>query len=387
VNKKQKILVYEPNEDGHFPFYLELVVKALKRADYEVIVVTDQDSPVVLPDDVMRVSTVRGVCPGTESVELAKKFDVQHLFYSCLEHIFWSKSTRKIMMPPMNIRVHGIMIKAGQLFNRNIFRLRDVKYRRTQRLIKWIDELQRREQLGSVFVIDERTTRHPEQVPFPTIFLNDPFRPFVKHTKQEARKLLELPQDRTIYVHLGSDERRKGLLDTLKVMDGMDTHPPLLVRAGKLKKHTSKHKTLIDRLVASNKLLCLNEWITEETFDLLMQASDYVLLPYRTFPDSSGILSRAIGHQIPVIASDYGLIGERVNKYGCGYVYPNRDMKALGRLLGECSTLDRPLNFLFPVSNYAPESFVNRMVNAFAAYVRSRNEQSESGLLQSSDNS
>ena len=367
MNIKQTILVYEPNEDGHFPFYLELVVKALKRADYEVIVVTDQDSPVVLPDDVMRVSTVRGVCPGTESVELAKKFDVQHIFYPCLEHIFWSQNTRKIIMPPENIKVSGIMIKAGQLFDRNFFRLCTVKYRRTQRLIKWIQELQRREQLGSVFVIDERTTRLPERVPFPTIFLNDPFRPFVKHTKQEARKLLGLPLDRTIYVHLGSDERRKGLLDTLKVMDEMDTHPPLLIRAGKLKKHTSKHKTLIDRLVASKKLLCLNEWITEETFDLVMQAADYVLLPYQSFPDSSGILSRAIGHQIPVIASDYGLIGERVNKYGCGYIYPNRDMKALGRLLMECAASGKQPHFTFPTERHTPENFVSGIADTFSA--------------------
>ncbi|MEI8205634.1 MAG: glycosyltransferase [Kiritimatiellales bacterium] len=373
MNKKQKILVYEPSEEGHFPFYLELVVDALRRADCEVIVVTDQDSPVVLPADVMRVSTVRRVCPSTESVELAKKFDVQHLFYPCLEHIFWSQSTRKIMTPPENIKVHGIIIGVGQLFNHDLFRMLDVRYRRTKRLVKWIREVQQRGQLGNVFVIDERTIKNPERVPFPTIFLADPFRPFVKHTKQEARQKLALPLDRTIYVHLGSDERRKGLLDVMRLMDRIEQRPPLLVRGGKMKKHTFRHKKLIERLIRQRKFVHFNEWISEEKFDLLMDAADYVLLSYHSHNGSSGVLSRAIGHCTPVIASDYEVIGERVKKYNCGFVYPDRDMKALGRLLAECAAFEKPPHFSFPTEDYMPESFINGIIENFTARIQTPN--------------
>ncbi len=367
MGEKQKILVYEPSEEGHFPFYLELVVNALKSADYEIIVVTDQDSPVVLPDDVMRVSTVRRVCPSTESVELAKKFDVQHLFYPCLEHIFWSQSTRKIMMPPENIKVHGIIIGVGQLFNRDIFRIRDVKYRRTQRLVKWINDLQRSGQLGNVFVIDERTIKNPERVPFPTVFLADPFRPFVKYTKQEARQLLGLPQDRIIYAHLGSDERRKGLLDVMRLIDRIEQRPPLLVRGGKMKKHTFRHEKLMERLVRQQKFVHYDDWVSEEKFDLLIDAADYVLLSYHSHNGSSGVLSRAIGHCTPVIASDYEVIGERVRKYNCGFVYPDRDMKALGRLLAECATPEKTTFFSFPAQHFAAERFVSGIVSRFLA--------------------
>ena len=365
MNTKPKILVYEPSEEGHFPFYLELVVHALTLAQYEVIVVTDQDSPVVLPDTVRRVTTVRRACPSMESVELAIQFDVQHLFYPCLEHIFWSKSTRKIMMPPKTMKVHGIIIGVGQLFNRDVLRLFNVKYRRTQRLVKWIQALQHREQLGSVFVIDERTTQHPEQVPFPTIFLNDPFRPFVKHTKQEARKLLGLPLDRTIYVHLGSDERRKGLLDVMRLMDRIEHNPPLLVRGGKMKKHTFRHKALLRRLTLQEKLICIDDWVSEEQFDWLIDAADYVLLPYHSHNGSSGVLSRAIGHRTPVIASDYEVIGERVKNYNCGLVYPDRDMKALGEHLKKCADLETQPPFSYPVENYMPARFISAITLAF----------------------
>jgi glycosyltransferase involved in cell wall biosynthesis len=292
---------------------------------------------------------------------------VDHLFFSCLETFFWGNNPGNIRTLPKNIQLHGIWIGVSQIFNHSPFRHFNKRYRRTRRLIKALDDLQAQQQLGHIFVINERIQESPSCLPFPTALLCDPWRPFIPHTKQDARARLSLPQDRRILLHIGTDERRKGLLDTLKVMDGIDTHPPLLVRAGKLKKHTSKHKTLIDRLVASKKLLCLNEWITEDKFDLLMQAADYVLLPYRSFPDSSGILSRAIGHQIPVIASDYGLVAERVKKYGCGFVYPDRNMEALGKLLTECAVFGKQPHFTFPTERHTPEIFVSGIADTFSA--------------------
>jgi glycosyltransferase involved in cell wall biosynthesis len=363
--EQKKILVYEPSREGHFPFYLELVIKGLRKANHEILVATDVDCPIPFPEGVRRISTTRGVDPCEESILLAVQHQVDHLFFPCLETFFWGRNPGNIRTLSRNVTLHGIWIGVSQIFNRSPFRFFNKKYQRTGRLIKGLEYLQSQHQLGHIFVINERIQENSDRLSFPTALLCDPWRPFIPQTKQNARTRLSLPQDRRIFLHIGTDERRKGLLDALKVMDGIDANPPLLVRAGKLKKHTSKHKALIDRLVASKKLLCLNEWIAEETFDLLMQAADYVLLPYRTFPDSSGILSRAIGHQVPVIASDYGLIGERVKKYGCGLVCPDRDMKALGRLLAECASHKAPPSFSFPVEEYTPESFVSGIAEKF----------------------
>ncbi len=365
--KREKILVYEPSSEGHFPFYLELVIEGLRKANHEILVATDVDSPIPFPEGVQRISTTRGVDPCEESISLAIQHQVGHLFFPCLETFFWGGNPGNIKALPRNVTLHGIWIGVSQIFNRSPLRFFNKKYQRTCRLIKGLEYLQSQHQLGHIFVINERIQKNPDRLSFPTALLCDPWRPFISQTKQNARTRLSLPQDRRIFLHIGTDERRKGLLDALKVMDGIDANLPLLVRAGKLKKHTSKHKALIDRLVASKKLLWLNEWITEEIFDLLMQAADYVLLPYRAFPDSSGILSRAIGHQSPVIASDYGLIGERVKKYGCGLVYPDRDIKALRALLEKCGEFKTQPHFSFPAENFAPESFVSGVAEKFLA--------------------
>jgi glycosyltransferase involved in cell wall biosynthesis len=363
--KQKKTLVYEPSSEGHFLFYLELVITGLRKADHEILIATDVDSPVQLPEGVQRISTTRGVDPCEESISLAIQHQVDHLFFPCLETFFWGGNPENIRALPQDVTLHGIWIGVSQVFNRSPLRFFKKRYKRTRRLIKGLEYLQSQHQLGHVFVINERIQKNPGCLSFPTVLLCDPWRPFIPQTKHDARTRLSLPQDRRIFLHIGTDERRKGLLDVFRAMDRINTNPPLLIRAGRLKKHTSKNKALIDRLVSSGKLLCLNEWISEETFDLLMQAADYVLLPYRSFPDSSGILSRAIGHQVPVVASDYGLIGERVKKYGCGLVYPHRDIKALERLLAECAASEKQPDFLFPTENFAPESFVSEITEIF----------------------
>jgi glycosyltransferase involved in cell wall biosynthesis len=170
-------------------------------------------------------------------------------------------------------------------------------------------------------------------------------------------------------VHLGSDERRKGLLDVMRLMDRIEHNPPLLVRGGKMKKHTFRHKALLKRLARQEKLICIDDWVSEEQFDWLIDAADYVLLPYHSHNGSSGVLSRAIGHRTPVIASDYEVIGERVKNYNCGFVYPDRDMKALGRLLAECVTFEKQPHFSFPTENYTPESFIRGIIEKFASPV------------------
>ena len=130
----------------------------------------------------------------------------------------------------------------------------------------------------------------------------------------------------------------------------------------------------MERLIAQQKFVPYDDWVSEEKFDLLIDAADYVLLSYHSHNGSSGVLSRAIGHCTPVIASDYEVIGERVKKYNCGFVYPDRDMKALGRLLAECAASEKQPHFSFPTENYTPKGFVHGISENFAARVQAPSE-------------
>jgi glycosyltransferase involved in cell wall biosynthesis len=75
-----------------------------------------------------------------------------------------------------------------------------------------------------------------------------------------------------------------------------------------------------------------------EVEDVLADAS-VVVLPYRRRVDASGILALAVGHGLPIVASDVGSLGETVEEFGAGEVVPPEDVEALAaaciRLLGD----------------------------------------------------
>jgi len=76
----------------------------------------------------------------------------------------------------------------------------------------------------------------------------------------------------------------------------------------------------------------------DEVEDVFADAS-VVVLPYRRRVDASGVLALAIGHGLPIVASDVGSLGETVAEFGAGEVVPPEDVEALAaacvRLLGD----------------------------------------------------
>jgi glycosyltransferase involved in cell wall biosynthesis len=369
---EHSILVYEPSFEGHFPFFLELVVRALIQAGWMVTVATDVASPVCIPENVVRVHTDRRANSSIELFQLANKLGVNNLFICCFDHIlFPRKGHRFIGLDDPSVRVHGIWLRASDVFKTGIFEYISQKsVRRSRLLIRRLKKLFDKKMLGEIFVLDERLSEQQVAVGFPTVLLPDPWCSAPVETRIEARTKLGLPQDRVVFLHIGTDEKRKGLLDVLKLIQNFPAPGPLIVRTGELKPgNTGKHTNLIQELTAEDRLFCEDLDISEEEFDLYLRAADYVLLPYRSHGDSSGILSRAIGVGTPVIASDFGLIGKRVKELKLGILYQNNNMRDLRRAMLKAIQTP-PSNF--PVADasaaFSPERFVETIREKFTHY-------------------
>jgi glycosyltransferase involved in cell wall biosynthesis len=76
----------------------------------------------------------------------------------------------------------------------------------------------------------------------------------------------------------------------------------------------------------------------DEVEEVLADAT-VVVLPYRERVDASGVLALAVGHGLPIVATDVGSLGETVAEFGAGEVVPPEDVEALAaacvRLLGD----------------------------------------------------
>jgi glycosyltransferase involved in cell wall biosynthesis len=153
--------------------------------------------------------------------------------------------------------------------------------------------------------------------------------------------LAGLEPDRRRLVIFGSLDEKKGIsvvLDALQALApstqrrlalilggpvGGYRRDELLARIGRLDAQTDLRVRLEDR------------FIPEEDVQPLLEACDLVLLTYQRHVGSSGVLIRAAAAGVPVLATDYGVVGEQVRRHRLGITVDATRSESIREVLEE----------------------------------------------------
>ncbi len=340
----RRVLILEPDLDGHHAFWLALIIEAHVRAGWAVEVLTAPD-----PEPLRAQARLRGWDPAglrlhaLEATGDGRKLDqaravaaatgAGRIFVMFLDR-FWvpflvrAEAWTKDSGP----RLAGIWFHPHALDTRwrpaPPFGKRWTLRGRIHRFVR--SRLAGRLFEAVYFLLDEPAGRWRRLVPeTPAYVLPDPFERRPRLDAAAARTALGLPSDRTIFLHLGSPERRKGLVETLAALDALVAdgrlpagRPPMLLRVGRNDRLIASERGRLQRLVASGWVRTVEEFVPAEQLMEYFAASDWVLLPYRKFRYSSGILANAVGSGRPLLAADQGHVGRVVAEAGLGRVYP-----------------------------------------------------------------
>lgn len=171
-------------------------------------------------------------------------------------------------------------------------------------------------------------------------FLPDPWSGDFSREAVSARVQLQIPGDRLVFLHYGLGARRKGLH---LAVEAMNRHPESkwhLLCAGKLK----TDRRLMHRMMSlenTGKATILDRYVSDNEQQLCFCASDAVLLPYISHFGSSGVLSLAAAAGKLVIASDGGLLGQRVRDHGLGLCFSSGNITALSHAMAQVEAMSR----------------------------------------------
>jgi glycosyltransferase involved in cell wall biosynthesis len=81
------------------------------------------------------------------------------------------------------------------------------------------------------------------------------------------------------------------------------------------------------------RVLFDNSYISSDDKHAFYGKADLVALPYTEFGSSSGALSDAYAHGVPVVVSDVGVLGDAVRAERTGWVVPRNDHEALAQAI------------------------------------------------------
>ena len=153
-----------------------------------------------------------------------------------------------------------------------------------------------------------------------------------KIDKNFCRMKLGINENESVFLFYGSLRKSKGLDVLIKAMKGIKA---LLIIAGApfYGETFDEYRTLIDE--NNVKTMEFIEY-TEDSFrDILFQASDYMILPYKEFYSQSGVFMQSIQYHLPVIATDVSAFKEYIDKYKIGYICKPNDIDSLHNVLVE----------------------------------------------------
>jgi glycosyltransferase involved in cell wall biosynthesis len=170
----------------------------------------------------------------------------------------------------------------------------------------------------------------------------------------EARKKLNLSQDRQIILFFGGIRPNKGLdvlLKALEIVKARNERVLLVIAGGLLGRFSfDSYSDMIKKAKLSEHVQTFIRFIPEEEVDYFFAASNLVVLPYLKFEAQSGVLLRAYAHKKPVVVSNVGAMGELVSSDNTGLaVEPGAEEPLATAVINALDDLDK-----FQ-SRYSPE--------------------------------
>lgn len=153
---------------------------------------------------------------------------------------------------------------------------------------------------------------------------------YKKLDKNYCKQQLKIADDLPVLLFYGSIRDSKGLDVLIKALKGVSCR--LLIAGTPFYGETFDfYRALIDE----NEIVTTEfiEFTDDDFRDILFQACDYVVLPYKEFYSQSGVFMQAIQYHKPIIATNVSSFSEFVNRYKIGYIAEPDNVDDLRRVI------------------------------------------------------
>lgn len=192
-----------------------------------------------------------------------------------------------------------------------------------------------------------------------------------RHWIEKLGTFKEKNKSRFPFFYFGTAQYRRGYDTLLKLAEesgGCFIHCGLRDDDAKFSYDTDE---LISSLKKEDRFFETNEYIEDPVcIEYFFRSVSHLILPYRDFFGSSGVMLQALEYGIPVLAPDTGIIGYRIKKYNLGITYSDSDINSLTTQLNRFKEMN-PKSFENDIKTYMNFQSVEQLravlVNSFVS--------------------
>ena len=196
-----------------------------------------------------------------------------------------------------------------------------------------------------------------------------------RHWIEKLKAFKEKNKGRFSFFYFGTAQTRRGYDILLKLAEetgGCFIHCGLRDNHAKFSYDTDQ---LISSLKKEDRFFETNEYIDDPfCIEYFFRSVTHLVLPYRKFFGSSGVMLQALEYGIPILAPDSGVMGYRIQKYNLGMTYTDSDMNSLTAQLEKFKSL-HPKCFENDIKAYmnlqSIEKLKNVLVHSFVSSSKS----------------
>ena len=337
------VLLYEPRTEGHHPAFLKYVTEDLLADGYQLTLAIDlrpepferiraEMTDLLKQVSVIAVDNTSGGLTGSgKAASVASSLaraGADLAFLDTFDEIGSAVMRRAAvgLMPPANLRG-----RLGGIYHRP--RFLDASDRSPKSWIKavgfrrllrggWFSHLL----LVDPYLYEQFKSRHSDA---PVFYLPDAYPENFAADREQARRHFSLPADKRVFLFYGIPHRRKGLPLAIEAMLAMPADTPAFLICAGRQPEDARVAAGVARLTSQGRACVIDRYVTTQEEKQLFAAADVVLLPYRRHYGGSGVLVRAVGAGVPVIASDEGLLGRFVRDHSLGLLFRSGDVLTL----------------------------------------------------------
>lgn len=191
---------------------------------------------------------------------------------------------------------------------------------------------------------------------------------------EEFKKDLGFSSDNFVLLFFGYIRKYKGLDILIKAFPNIkkNNSDAKLLIVGEFYDNPEEYKTLIKSLNIENDVVLINNFVPNEEVEKYYNASDVVMLPYRS-ATQSGILNVAYGFYKPVIVTNVGGLSEFVIEGKTGLIVAPESEKALSDGVYKFRKLQKEVNFTEEIKTKVLDNSFTKLPELFEEILRNSN--------------